>query len=200
MKHDYKKGPLERGPRGPFTRHSGPVDTVVVHYLWTRLDDPTDMARVAEWHRARSFNGPGYHYLIRLDGSVEYGRPEWARGAHVGGQNDRKIGVAFEGGRLRGSDDGHDTRTPAQKAKMRKLIRDIKKRHPSIKRVVGHRDLAATQCPGFDVAAWWAKAKAKPAPRGAPAVDRDAVAVRRDGNPLWRGLLAVLRRIIRGGK
>lgn len=178
MAHDYSKGPLERGPRGAFTRHSGPVHTAVIHYPWTRPDQPTTMAMIAGWHAKRNFNGPGYHILIRLDGSLEYGRPEWARGAHVAGHNDRTLGICYEGGRLAGSNDGHDTRTPEQKRVMRQLILDLQKRHPELKRVVGHRDLAATQCPGFDVRAWWSKAKAKPAPAGAPAVDKEALAAR----------------------
>lgn len=193
MAHDYTKAPLERGPRGPFTRHSGPVHTIVVHYTWA---ERSSMADVARWHAQRNFNGPGYHYLIRTDGSVEYGRPEWARGAHVLGHNDGTISIAYEGGRIAGSQDGHDTRTPAQNLKLRKMIRNIKKRHPSIKKVVGHRDLTATQCPGFDVAAWWSKAKQKPTPRGVPAVDPDALSAR-EKSPVT-GFLAWLLGLLRG--
>jgi N-acetylmuramoyl-L-alanine amidase len=160
--------PLVTGPRGPFTAHSGPVETIVIHYTWA---ETSDMAQVWRWHKARKFNGPGYHYLIRKDGSVEYGRPEWARGAHTRGHNDRTIGIAYEGGRIAGDDkNGHDTRTTAQRKTMTRLIRDIQSRRPSATKVRGHRQLVATQCPGFDAQAWWGKTKAQPAPKDAPAL------------------------------
>jgi hypothetical protein len=80
-------------------------------------------------------------------------------GAHVGNQNAGKIGICCIGGleRATGPNVGVDNRTMAQKVATLQLIRDIRTRWPKAK-VVGHRDLAATQCPGFDVAAWWATA------------------------------------------
>ena len=41
----------------------------------------------------------GYHYLIRADGSVEKGRPDFVRGAHCRAQNMnfKSIGVALTG-------------------------------------------------------------------------------------------------------
>ena len=163
--------PLERGPKGAFTRHSADPHTIVVHYTWATT---SSMADVVSWHNARGFNGTGYHVLVRKDGSLEYGRPLWARGAHVRGYNDRTLGIAFEGGRIPGDNqNGHDTRTPAQKVAMMRAIRDWKERYPTINKVVGHRDLVATQCPGFDAAAWWAGTKSKPAPKGVPAITDD---------------------------
>ena len=52
--------------------------------------------------------------------------------------------------------------TPAQEASLVRLIRELLKRYPGAK-VVGHRDLAATQCPGFDVIPWWAAIERPPA-------------------------------------
>lgn len=169
MKHDYSKGPLERGPRGAFTRHSGPVTDIVEHYSWTVPNGGADMQFIERVHVDQNgWNGIGYHYGVHEDGRISYGRPEWARGAHTRGQNDRKIGVMWFGGRKPGSKQGHDTRTPEQKAALERLYADIKTRHP-IERIDGHRAFVATQCPGYDVAAWRAKKKQKPAPE-APAV------------------------------
>jgi hypothetical protein len=53
---------------------------------------------------------------------------------------------------------------------MTRLILDIQKRHHKATKVRGHRQLVATQCPGFDAQAWWDKTKAKPARPGAPAL------------------------------
>jgi N-acetyl-anhydromuramyl-L-alanine amidase AmpD len=38
---------------------------------------------------------------------------------------------------------------------MRLMTKEALTRWPSIKRVVGHMDLASTQCPAFDVGQWW---------------------------------------------
>lgn len=190
MAHDYAKGPLERGPRGAFTRHSGDVTDIVEHYSWT-VPGSADMQTIERIHvQQNGWNGVGYHYGVHEDGTISYGRPEWARGAHVRGQNDRKIGVMWFGGRKPGSQDGHDTRTPAQKAALEKLYADIKTRHP-IKRIRGHRDYVATQCPGYDVAAWRAKKKQHAAP--------DAPAVTPVDKPQSRGgFLGLLARIFGG--
>lgn len=131
------------------------ITHIVVHYTASFSDTDVTAADVTRWHRQRGFWTIGYHYFIRLDGTLERGRREDQIGAHVGGQNTGKIGVCWAGGLVRGKDGGHDTRTPAQTATLIRVIRDLKTRYPNAK-VVGHRDLAATECPGFDVPAWWA--------------------------------------------
>lgn len=143
--------------------NQGKCDTIVVHYSATYEDQDIGVAEIDKMHRARGFSGVGYHYVIRRNGTVEKGRPENIVGAHVGGQNTRKIGICCIGGldRKTGPDKGVDNRTPAQKAALRILICQVLTRHPGA-RVCGHRDLAATQCPAFDVEAWWNE---KPAPK-----------------------------------
>ena len=37
--------------------------------------------------------GIGYHYVIRKNGQVEIGRPDWAIGSHAYGENSHTIGV-----------------------------------------------------------------------------------------------------------
>lgn len=132
-------------------------DTIVVHYTATYTDKPVTVATIRQWHLARGWKDIGYHWVIYPDGSIHKGRDESVVGAHVANQNTGKIGVCYVGGLIPGGDGhGHDTRTPKQHASMITLIREIMQRHPTIKRVVGHRDLAATECPGFDVQPWWA--------------------------------------------
>jgi len=70
----------------------------------------------------------GYHYLIRADGSVEKGRPDFVRGAHCKAQNMnfRSIGVALTGNfdsrdNPKG-DKGHIRPTSAQLTALRELI------------------------------------------------------------------------------
>ena len=42
-----------------------------------------------------------------------------------------------------------DTRTPAQKAALLKLLKELKRKYPNAK-IYGHRDFANKPCPSFD--------------------------------------------------
>lgn len=132
------------------------ITHIVLHYSATYEDQNLTVSDIDKMHRARGWKMVGYHYVIRRDGVVEQGRPETMTGAHVGGQNTGKIGICCIGGldRKTGPNVGVDNRTPAQVESQIKLIRKLLRRYPGAK-VVGHRDLAATQCPGFDVIPWW---------------------------------------------
>lgn len=146
------------------------ISHIVVHYSATFADQNLTVKDIDKMHRDRGWQMVGYHHVIRRDGVVEQGRPETMVGAHVGGQNTGKIGICCIGGldRATGPNKGVDNRTPAQIDSLIKLIRDLLKRYPGAT-VVGHRDLAATQCPGFDVQTWWAKVQKKSAPNPKPA-------------------------------
>lgn len=154
------------------------VTHIVVHYSATPRGQHVTVAEIDGWHRARGFAKIGYHKVVYLDGTVHNGRAESEIGAHVGGQNRGKIGICWIGGTEPGKPDvGVDTRTPAQTRALIRLIRDLLKRYPGA-RVVGHRDLAATQCPGFDVIPWWASVNGVHADDVVPPVDHSNDPVR----------------------
>ena len=120
------------------------ITLIVIHCSAVRPDQTSSAAQIDTWHRQRGFKlGIGYHYVIRRDGTIEPGRPEWMIGAHchVKGQNHNKysIGVCYEGGLdIRGQP--ADTRTEAQKASLRKLLEQLHERYPRAV-IVGHHDL-----------------------------------------------------------
>ena len=84
-------------------------------------------AQIDSWHRKRGFHlGIGYHYVVRRNGEIEPGRPEWMVGAHCKNHNAHSIGVCYEGGLdIRGQP--ADTRTAEQKAAMRQLLEDLRR-------------------------------------------------------------------------
>ena len=130
------------------------ITLIVVHCSAVKPDQLSSAAQIDSWHRERGFHlGIGYHYVIRRDGTIEPGRPEWMIGAHchVKGHhyNSHSIGICYEGGLdARGQPD--DTRTAAQKATMRQLLEDLHQRYPRAM-IVGHRDLSHDRdCPCFD--------------------------------------------------
>ena len=120
------------------------ITLIIVHCSAVRPDQTSSAAQIDTWHRRQGWKlGIGYHYVIRRDGTIEPGRPEWMIGAHchVKGQNHNahSIGVCYEGGLdIRGQP--ADTRTKAQKASLRGLLEDLHARYPRAV-IVGHHDL-----------------------------------------------------------
>ena len=125
------------------------ITLIILHCSAVRPDQTSSAAQIDTWHRKRGFHlGIGYHYVVRRDGQIEPGRPEYMVGAHCKNHNAHSIGVCYEGGlNIRGQP--ADTRTEAQKASLRRLLEDLHRRYPKAL-IVGHRDLDPTkECPGF---------------------------------------------------
>jgi N-acetyl-anhydromuramyl-L-alanine amidase AmpD len=166
-----------------------PVTHLVLHYSATYADQDLDVRDIDRMHRARGFNGCGYHYVIKRDGMIERGRKETEIGAHVGGQNTGKLGICLIGGleRSSGLNVGVDNRTDAQKRSAASLIRELLVRYPGAK-VLGHRDLAATLCPAYDAAAWWASVQQN---------ERKAASVQNSAPNSLASIIAALLKIFR---
>jgi N-acetylmuramoyl-L-alanine amidase len=116
------------------------ITELVVHCTATPEGREFHRADIDKMHRARGFNGIGYHYLICLNGAVEIGRPEAVVGAHVAGHNAHSIGVSYVGG-VDAKNRAKDTRTPEQKLALVNLLTDLKRRYPKA-RILGHRDFS----------------------------------------------------------
>ena len=59
------------------------IDLIVIHCSATRADRSLTPDDLETQHRRRGFNGTGYHYYIRKDGTVHLTRPIERIGAHV---------------------------------------------------------------------------------------------------------------------
>ena len=116
------------------------ITLLILHCSAVRPDQQSSVAQINTWHHQRGFHlGIGYHYVVRRDGSVETGRPEYLIGAHCLNHNAHSIGICYEGGLdIRGQP--ADTRTAAQKASLRTLLEDLHRRYPKAL-IVGHHDL-----------------------------------------------------------
>ena len=126
------------------------ITLIVVHCSAVKPDQTSSAAQIDTWHRQRGFHlGIGYHYVIRRDGEIEPGRPEWMVGAHCLNHNRYSIGICYEGG-LDARGQPEDTRTLEQKLAMLHLLEVLHRRYPKAL-IVGHRDLSHDRdCPCFD--------------------------------------------------
>ncbi len=128
------------------------IDTIIIHCSATREGQPYTVAKIDAAHKARKFSSYvvnrethyiGYHFIIMPDGTIVECRPIAKIGCHASGHNANSIGICYMGGLDAKDTNGKmtkDTRTPQQKASLIKLIKELKAKYPTIKRVIGHRD------------------------------------------------------------
>lgn len=126
------------------------VKYLIVHCTATAEGRDFTVVDVDRWHRAQGWDCIGYHWLVYRDGSVHAGRAETRVGAHCAGMNSVSLGICYVGGC---ASDGHtpkDTRTTAQKAALRALLKRLKRKYPKA-RIVGHHHFnKGKACPSFD--------------------------------------------------
>ena len=119
------------------------IKEIIVHCSDTPAGRDDDASDIRRWHKARGWSDIGYHYVVKLDGTIEPGREEKTIGANCKGHNSKSIGVCYIGGK-----DG-DTRTTEQKVSLVYLIGTLKNKYKEAI-VYGHRDFSTKPCPQFD--------------------------------------------------
>lgn len=145
-------------------------DTIIIHCSASKDGQDIKAADIDRIHKEQGWKQIGYNYVIRLDGTIEEGRPLSMDGAHCnskdgrgGTYNKHSIGVCYVGG-LDKNGKPADTRTPEQKASLVELINKLCSEHNIIE-LLGHRDTSPDlngngevepfewikACPCFDV-------------------------------------------------
>ena len=124
------------------------IDKIIVHCSATPEGRDIDAAKIDEWHKKRGWKMIGYHFVVKLDGIIELGRPLDMQGAHTKGHNKYSIGVCYIGGCDKNMD-AKDTRTDEQKESLLLLLKTLKKIYPDAV-IHGHRDFSSKSCPSFD--------------------------------------------------
>ena len=126
------------------------IDKIIVHCSATPEGRDYTAKDIDSWHRARGFNGIGYHWVVYRDGRVVKGRSELQAGAHCKGYNARSIGICYIGGVASDGKTPKDTRTAAQREALQILIKELLIKYPGAT-IHGHNEFAAKACPSFDV-------------------------------------------------
>ena len=126
--------------------HINNIKYLVVHCSDTEDNHDLSGIDIHKMHLAFGWDGIGYHKVIKRDGIIENGRPEFWIGAHVKGMNSQSLGVCLI---------GRNNFTFEQFDSLEKILVNWKKKYCNAK-ILGHRDIVKTHktCPNFDVKNW----------------------------------------------
>ena len=140
------------------------TDMIVIHHTGgTDIDASAE--QIDGWHKNQDWVGIGYHFVIRKDGTIERGRPEWAVGSHAYGENWHTLGIHLSGAMDKVQP------TDAQIESCAHLVAYLCDEYEipiDREHIVGHREVNDdTSCPGENLfakmdlivskAAWYAK-------------------------------------------
>ena len=126
------------------------IKYLVVHCSATKEGKDFGADDFRKWHKRKGWSDIGYHFVVRLDGTIEEGRPIEKIGAGVRGYNSNSIHICYTGG-VDENIKPKDTRTEAQKEALRFKLMALKQQFPHAE-ILGHRDFPDVRkaCPSFD--------------------------------------------------
>lgn len=122
---------------------------------------------IRAWHTnpvskgGRGWKQVGYTDLIHLNGKVERlvnnnedaNVDPWEITNGAKGYNSISRHVVYVGGVVADGETAKDTRTKAQLVAMEGYVKEFHRKHPNV-RIIGHNEVAAKDCPSFDVQVW----------------------------------------------
>ena len=133
-------------------------DTLIIHCSATPPDMDIGADEIRRWHtdktpKGRGWSDIGYHAVIRLDGTIEAGRPLDRIGAHCAGRNTGSVGICLIGGVTK-QGVASNTFSIEQFDALGELIDAFETEHGELE-IIGHRDTGAPKaCPSFNVYDW----------------------------------------------
>lgn len=118
------------------------TEQIVLHHSGVTVRQSVET--IHNYHKnTNGWSGIGYHFYIRTTGEIYRGRPENTVGAHAVGANYNSIGICFEGNFSK------EKMGEKQIKAGQELIAYLKGKY-GISKVVGHKDIDNSECPGKD--------------------------------------------------
>lgn len=128
------------------------INKIIIHCTATPENRHHNVSDIRRWHvNGRGWSDIGYHFLVHIDGTVEYGRPIKKSGAHTLNENKNSIGICYVGGMSKDMKKAKDTRTQAQKDSLIKLMHELIYKYNKDMTIHGHNEFANKACPSFNV-------------------------------------------------
>lgn len=140
---------------------------LVLHCTATPEGREVSSNDIRAWHTnpvskgGRGWKQVGYTDLIHLNGEIERlvdnnedaNVDPWEITNGAKGYNSISRHVVYVGGVVADGKTTKDTRTKAQREAMESYVKEFHRKHPNV-RIIGHREVAAKDCPSFDVQVW----------------------------------------------
>jgi hypothetical protein len=129
------------------TRQLGAIKRIVIHHSAADVD--SSAGSIASYHVGTlGWPGIGYHFLVHWDGRIEYTMDMSLISYHVASLNAESVGICLPG--------DWTTKTPPEATlnAAHDLVANIQYALGWFVPVVGHRDIAQTECPGNTWAQW----------------------------------------------
>ena len=127
------------------------VNKVVFHCTATS-QRATVSAIMKYWRETLKWRSPGYHIIVKADGSWTYLLDFNKISNGVKGMNSRIINISYIGG-IDANGKAKDNRTKAQRQTLYTIYRAFKKKMPQLT-YHGHNEFSNKACPSFDVGEW----------------------------------------------
>ena len=126
------------------------LNRIILHCSATKEGKDFSVDTIRDWHvNGRGWSDIGYHWVIRLDGSIEVGRPLEKSGAHTKGHNKDSVGVCYIGG-CDADGKPKDTMNPEQEKAWRMIVLSLRTLYGDLT-IHGHNEFAKKACPSFIV-------------------------------------------------
>ena len=131
------------------------LNRIILHCSATKEGRDYAVETIRKWHtdpkpKGRGWSDIGYHWVIRIDGSIEVGRPLEKSGAHTKGHNKDSVGVCYIGG-CDGGGKPKDTMNPEQEKAWRMIVLSLRTLYGDHITIHGHNEFANKACPSFTV-------------------------------------------------
>ena len=118
------------------------TEQIVLHHSGVTVRQSVET--IHNYHKnTNGWSGIGYHFYVRTTGEIYRGRPENTVGAHAVGANYNSIGICFEGNFSK------EKMGEKQIKAGQELVAYLKEKY-AISKVVRHRDVDNSECPGND--------------------------------------------------
>ncbi len=126
------------------------IKYIAIHCTATPQSATIDSIR-NYWKNVLKWKQPGYHYIVKPDGSIVNLLDIDKISNGVKGYNHETINISYIGGIDEASGNPKDTRTDAQKVAIKNLLIQLRAKFPHAI-IQGHRDFPNVKkaCPSFD--------------------------------------------------
>lgn len=120
------------------------INKLVIHVSDTPDNKDFSAEDIRRWHKQRGWSDIGYHFVIRIDGTIEKGRDLEIIGAHTKGYNSNSIGICWV---------GRKKITPKAFSSLTQLcLVLVDKYNLSCENILGHYELNSHKtCPNLDM-------------------------------------------------